>query len=108
MFDSNLSQLRGVNGPSSRSSHPLKSFLKAEWPITTKSRFLLKNSADHGSCPEKFGSSLSNDENTSSETSRAIMNLLSVIYLGETLSRFFSFRGKCDESRDGCDDYKFI
>lgn len=49
-------------------SRPFKLFLRAKWPITTKSRFPLKNSADHGSCPEEFGSPLSADENTSSRT----------------------------------------
>jgi len=54
------------------SSHPLKLVLRTKWPITTKSRFPLKNSADHGSCPEEFGSPLFADENTNSKMFRTI------------------------------------
>jgi hypothetical protein len=75
MFDSNLSQLRGVDGPP-LVSRPFKLFLRTKWPITTKSRFPLKNSADHGSCPEEFGSPWSADKNTNSEMLRVISTRL--------------------------------
>lgn len=70
MFDSNLSQLCRVDRPSP--FFPFLQTLATKWPITTKSRFLLKNSTDHGSCPEEFGSLLFADENTNSEMFRAI------------------------------------
>lgn len=57
MFDSNLSQLRGVDGIHLYPP-PFELVLRTKWPITTKSHFPLKNSADHGSCPEEFGSPL--------------------------------------------------
>lgn len=70
MFDSNLSQLCRVDRPPP--FFPFLQTLPTKWPITTKSRFLLKNSADHGSCPEEFGSLLFADENTNSEMFRTI------------------------------------
>lgn len=77
MFDSNLSQpVRGVDRPTHLLPIPSNSFLRTKWPITKKSRFLLKNSADHGSCPEEFGSPLFADENTNSEMFRTISTRL--------------------------------
>lgn len=78
---------------------PSNLLLRTKWPITTKSRFPLKNSADHGSCPEEFGSPLSADKNTNSEMLRCdpdtiiTTNLFPVVcYIQDDLS-FFIFEG---------------
>lgn len=65
-----------VDRPSPFLPNPLKLFPRTKWPITAESRFPLKNSADHGNCPEEFGSPLFADENTNSEMFRTISTRL--------------------------------